>query len=66
MKKANPNLCEIKGCYDKMYVIYYHHNVCEKHWNSTLNLKRVFGIPEQESMLKTNENPIKTDLKVYL
>jgi len=62
MKKSNHNLCEIPHCYDPSYVIYYKHNVCEKHWNSNLNLKKVFGIVDEEVTPKPKE----IGLKAYL
>lgn len=68
MKKKNPNLCEIKGCYEPMYLKYYNHNVCRKHWAkyadlNTLNLKKVFNIPEQE---KVAENAKEHEIQVKL
>jgi len=62
MKKKNKNLCEIKGCYEPMYLKYYNHNVCRKHWVkyaslNTLNLKKVFNIPEQEKVAQNQNKP---------
>ena len=34
MKKKDPSLCEIKGCYNELAIRYYGHSVCQKHWDN--------------------------------
>ena len=68
MKKKNKNLCEIKGCYEPMYVKYYKHSVCKLHWakycdSNTFNLKKVFNIVETE---KNAENEEKGYLNAFI
>jgi hypothetical protein len=70
MKKSNPNLCEIKKCYEPHCLTYYNHKICQKHWlayaEGKINLKMVLNIPIEEPRLKMKEKPIKSDLKVYI
>jgi len=58
MKKKNPNLCEVKDCYDMLYLKYYKHSVCKKHFVRDTEhsfLKKVFNIPEEEKEPQNEE-----------
>jgi hypothetical protein len=68
MKKSNPNLCEIKGCYNESYISYYGHTICLSHFNKHCDhsfLKKVFNIPKQEvrSELKEMRNLTQTTIQ---
>lgn len=67
MKKSNPNLCSIKGCYEQGYLVYYGHMVCLKHWLKHTEkpfLKQSLNILEEP--IKSVVEPLKCDLKGYL
>lgn len=40
--------CEIKHCRDEAELVYYNHDICEKHWrmhsNNKIDLKKIFGV----------------------
>jgi hypothetical protein len=66
MKKSNPNLCELKGCYNESYVKYYGVMICQSHFERHCEhpfLKRVLNIPET---IKNAPEPNKTNLKGYI
>ena len=48
MKKKDPSLCEIKGCYGQKYVGYYGHSVCHTHFmkdgENGFDLKKALNI----------------------
>ena len=56
MKKKNPNLCEIKGCYNESGLVYYKHQVCLKHFHAycedRFNLKCVFKVENKNMAQK--------------